>query len=291
MSTSARLNIQRFEQQQSDTNYELAEKFFHAKPLVLAQANAEPAGDDTIANSEGMIQFHLIGQTTTDPAYSNIMNENQDNLLAIGGLVHDYMHTNYPTIDAKKLDINTWTDVVGNIPDLAVGRQKQNSYSNKIVGTSVSGTFLSLIAKAIISDGASLLTDFQSFLSEMGNLTFSANSKAESYKALTCTYQSYLIENGAGGYYDYGAIVLRQIEFKQYFLELKSSCASTQYVNIDMDYTEVSNIVQTRRIRNGGTDYKNFQNLINKNSTQQFEKAKNFFNGGSTPQKDIKPQV
>ncbi|PDT27973.1 hypothetical protein CO660_19995 [Rhizobium sp. L9] len=289
-STSA-VNIKDHEQAYSNKGYDAARAFFHAKPLVLAQANAAPPSDDKIANDQGTVQFHLIGQKTDDPKYSGIMNENQDNLLAIGGLIHDYMHTNYPNIDSKKLDINTWTNVVGNVPDLAVGAQKQKTYSNKFVGTSVSGTFLSLIAKAIVTDGASLLTDFQSFLTEMGNLTFSASSKAQQYKALTCTYQSYLLDNGAGGYFDYGAIVLRQIEFKEYFLELKSSCSSTQYVNVDMDYTEVTNIIQTRRIRKGGPDYQNFQDMVNKNSTEQFQKAKNFFNGGSTPQNDIKPQV
>ncbi|MBP2444142.1 hypothetical protein [Rhizobium leguminosarum] len=289
-STSA-VNIKEHEQAYSNKGYDAARAFFHAKPLVLAQTNAAPPSDDTIANDQGTVQFHLIGQKTDDPKYSGIMNENQDNLLAMGGLIYDYMHTNYPNIDSKKLDLNTWTNVVGYIPDLAVGAQKQKTYSNKFAGTSVSGTFLSLIAKAIVTDGASLLTDFQSFLTQMGNLTFSASSKAQQYKALTCTYQSYLLDNGAGGYFDYGAIVLRQIEFKEYFLELKSSCSSTQYVNIDMDYTEVTNLIQTRRIRKGGPDYQNFQDLVNKNSNEQFKRAKNFFNGGSTPQNDIKPQV
>lgn len=58
-----------------------------------------------------------------------------------------------------------------------------------------------------------------------------------------------------------------------------------------MSYTEVTNIVQTRRIRKGGPDYEKFQELVNKNSTEQFRKAQNFFNGGSTPQHDIEPQV
>ncbi|TIN72731.1 MAG: hypothetical protein E5Y30_05735 [Mesorhizobium sp.] len=284
-------NFQGHEQSHSDKNYESASAFFGAKPLVLAQPGAARPSDRTIANGQGAVQFHLIGQKTDDPAYSGIMNENQDNLLAIGGLIHDYMHTHYPNVDAKKLDINTWTNVVGNIPNLSIEGQKQKGYSNKLAGTSVSATFLSLIAKAIVTDGASLLTDFQSFLTEMGNLTFSANSKAQQYKALTCTYQSYLLDNGAGGYYDYGAIVLRQIEFNQYFLELKSSCSSTHYVNVDINYREVTNILQTRRIRRGGPDYKNLQEIVNKNSTEQFKKAKNFFNGGSTPQQDITPQV
>ncbi|EJC75092.1 hypothetical protein Rleg10DRAFT_3650 [Rhizobium leguminosarum bv. trifolii WSM2012] len=289
-STSA-VNIKDHEQAHSNKAYDAARAFFYAKPLVLAQANAAPPSDDKIANDQGTIQFHLIGQKPDDPKYSGIMNENQDNLVAIGGLVHEYMHTHCPNIDSQKLDINTWTNVVGNIPDLAVGAQKQKTYSNKFVGTSVSGTFLSLIATAVVTDGASLLTDFQSFLTEMGNLTFNACGKAQQYKVLTCTYQSYLIENGAGGYFDYGAIVLRQIEFKEYFQELKSSCSSSQYVNVDIDYTEVTNIIQTRRIRQGGPDYQNFQNLVNKNSTEQFQNSNNFFNGGSTPQNDIKPKV
>lgn len=284
-------NVQGHEQGYSDKNYEAACAFFYAKPLVLAQTGATRPSDETIANDQGTVQFHLIGQKTEDTTYSGIMNENQDNLLAIGGLIHDYMHTHYPNVDSKKLDINTWTDVVGNIPDLSIGAQKQKCYSNQFVGTSVSAKFLSLIAKAVVTDGASLLTDFKSFLTEMGNLTFSANSKAQQYKALTCTYQSYLLDNGAGGYYDYGAIVLRQIEFKEYFLELNSSCSSTQYVNVDINYNEVTSLVQTRRIRKSGPDYKNFQEIVNKNSTKQFTNAKNFFNGGSTPQQDITPLV
>ncbi|TBX72732.1 hypothetical protein E0I74_33760 [Rhizobium laguerreae] len=283
--------IQEHDQCYSNKDYDIARAFFHAKPLLLAQIDAAAPSDDTVANDQGTVQFHLIGQKTDDPQYSGIMNENQDNLLAIGGLIHDYMHTNYPDIGSKKLDINTWTNVVGHIPNLSAGPQKQKSYSNKVAGTSVSGTFLSLIAKAIVTDGASLMTDFQSFLTAMGNLTFSANRKTPHYKAVTCTYQNYLLGNGGGGYFDYGAIVLREIEIKEHFLELKSCCSSTQYVNIDMSYTEVTNIVQTRRIRKGGPDYEKFQELVNKNSTEQFRKAQNFFNGGSTPQHDIEPQV
>lgn len=48
-----------------------------------------------IANDQGTVQLHLIGQKTDDPKWGGT-NENQDNLLAIGGLIHDYMHTHYP---------------------------------------------------------------------------------------------------------------------------------------------------------------------------------------------------
>lgn len=291
MSNAFTVDIHRYEQSYSDENYEAARAFFYAKPLVLAETHAAPPSDATIANEQGTVQFHLIGQKTNDPTYSSIMNENEDSLLAIGGLIHDYMHTHYPTIDSRILDIKTWTDVVANVPDVSIGGQKQKSYSNRLVGTSVSATFLSLLAKAIITNGASLLANFRSFLTEMGYLTFRADGNAQQYRALTCTYQSYLLDNGAGGYYDYGAIVLRQIEFKEHFLELKSACSSTQYVDVNIEYTEVTNLVQTRRIRKGGPDHENFRGLVNENSTSQFKKAKNFFNGGSSPQGDIKPQV
>ncbi|WP_026617271.1 hypothetical protein [Ensifer aridi] len=287
MSNASAVDIHEHEQAFSDKDYEAARAFFYRHPLNLAA----PPSEDTIANDQGTVQFHLIGQRANDPTYSGIMNENQDNLLAMGGLIHDYMQTYYPIIDSQKLDINTWTNVVANIPNVSIGGQKHKSYSNRFVGISVPATFLSLLAQAIITDGASLLIDFQTFLTAMSNLTFRANGNAQQYKALTCTYQSYLLDNGAGGYYDYGAIVLRQIEFKEHFLELKSCCSSTQYVNVDIDYTEVTNLVQTRRIRKGGPDHENFRGLVNENSTAQLAKAKNFFYGGSIPQGDIKPQV
>ncbi|WP_027146051.1 hypothetical protein [Mesorhizobium sp. WSM3626] len=291
MSNVFSLDVKEREQEYSDNIYKSAREFFHARPLVRSLANAAPARDDMIANDQGTVQFHLIGQNTRDRMYSGILNENQDNLLAIGGLIYDYMHSNYPNIDTKKLDIRIWADVLSKIPNLSIGAQNQKSYSKAVFGTSVSATFLSLVAQAIITDGASLLTDFESFLTAMGDITFSTSAKAQQYRALTCTYQSYLLDNGAGGYYDYGAIVLRQIEFKENFLELKSCCSSTQQIDVDLDYTEVISVVQARRIRKGGPDYENFQQLVNANSTDQFKKAKNFFNGGSTPQHDIKPQV
>lgn len=276
------------EQSYPKMSYETARKYFYAKPLVLAQPDAAAPKDDTIATDLGMVQFHIFGQASDDPKWGRIMNENGDNLLAMGGLINDYMLTYYPKIDDKKLDINTWTDVVSHLPDLSIGAQKQKSYSNKVGGTSISGTFLALLANAIVSEGASLLPEFQTFLTNMGDLAFSVKREPQRYKVTTCTFQSYLVDNRAGEYFDYGAIVLRQIEFKGNFLELRSSCSSTQYFNIDMDYTEVTNLVQTRRIRKGGPDYENFQELVNENSTAQFTRSKNFFNGGKN--KDLKGQ-
>lgn len=94
-----------------------------------------------------------------------------------------------------------------------------------------------------------------------------------------------------GGYFDYGAIVLREINFLKNFQEYKNSCASAQSISISMDYTEITNLVHTRRIRKGGPDYDLFQSLVNKNATDRLAKAKNFFNARKTPQDQLKPQV
>ena len=217
------------------------------------------------------------------------MNENANNLLAMGGLVFAYMHTHYPTVSSQKLDINTWQNVVGNIPGLAIGSNVSKNYNNNISGVSISGEFLSLIASAIITDGASLLVDFTSFLNSVGDVVFSAQMTSESYKALTCTYQSYIKENALGGYLDYGAIVLRQIEFSEHFMELKGVCFDAKSVSVSMSYVESTCLVQTSRIREGGVDYERFQSLINKNSIEQFKRAKNFFNAPNTPQDQITP--
>lgn len=277
--------------QASEEKYSRSKDFFYSTPLAFADAAAPAPTPDSFASDQGTVQFHLIGQKPTDSAYSDIMNENSDNLLAMGGLVFDYMHRNYPKVNAQKLDIQTWANVVANIPDLSIGKAVQKEYNNSIKGVSVSGEFLSMIASAIITEGASLLADFTSFLGAIGDVVFSVHTTSEKYKAVTATYQSYLIENGVGGYFDYGALVLRQIQFEEHFLELKAACAETKMVDVNMSYTEIVNLIQTRRIRKGGPDYKNFQDLINQNATEQFKKAKNFFNAPDTPQKDIKPTV
>ncbi|MGE3538758.1 MAG: hypothetical protein AB7N91_15170 [Candidatus Tectimicrobiota bacterium] len=252
---------------------------------------ASPAPDSSIATDQGAVQFHLIGQKPDDPKYSAIMQENADNLLAMGGLVHGYMLRNYPTVTADSIDINTWLNVVSHLPAITPPDKKNKTYKNRIVGVRVSGEFLSMIAKAIITDGASLLADFTSYLNSIGDVTLSASNRSESYTVLTCTYLMYMVSDGVGGYYDYSAISLKQIKFNEYFQELKSSCISEQYVNIDLAYDEYTFLVQSRQIRQGGQLYQGFQGLVNPNATAQLQAANNFFNAPSVPQKEISPQV
>jgi hypothetical protein len=270
-------------------SYEDATEFFSTKPIPTADASKDK--NDSYFGDQGAVQFHLIGQKTDKPEFSKIMNENQSNLLAMGGLVHKYMQRKYPKVTENKLDVDIWKNVVGHLPCLSVGTSVDKKYSNSVKGIKLSGEFLRLIASAIITSGGSLLTDFQSYLTSIGNITFSRQVQAQKYKVLSCTYQSYLVDNQAGGYFDYGAIVLRQINFIQDFKEFKSSCASTNYININMEYTEVSNIVQCSRIREGGVDYEKFQKLIDASATKDFEEADTFFNGGDTPEDEIKPEV
>ena len=293
MSHQELLKVQAAEQidrEHAEIVYQKSTDFFKSTPLYLSEKVGK-LSTESIANDQGSVQFYLIGQQTNDPLWSGVMNENATNLLAMGGLVHNYMQRNYPTINSSKLDINTWKYVIGNLPGLAVGGATTKSYNNNIKGVSVSGEFLSLIARAVITNGASLLLEFETFLTGIGDIIFSVNTKNQTYKMLTCTYQSYLISNGAGGYFDYGAIVLKQIDFLQNFMQLKSSCAKSEFVNISMNYTEIVSLVQTGRIRKGGPDYDKFQKLIDADATQAFEDADNFFNGGNTPKDEIKPRV
>ncbi|MEM9332164.1 MAG: hypothetical protein AAGA53_12620 [Pseudomonadota bacterium] len=278
---------------ESEAKYDTAERFFAAPQTKrLAESlNAAPTKDQNV-NDQGTVQFSLIGQKPpAGSQYSDIMLENQDNLLGIGGLMHNYIKTHYPTITADKLDISTWTNVVNHIPDCSVGKASSKTFNHSVKGVSVSGQFLQMIANAIITDGASLLTDFNKYLAGVGDLVFTKTNTNESYKALTCTYQSYLVNNGLGGYYDYGAIVLRQIDFTEHFQQLKSACATASSIDINMSYQEITTLVQCRNIRKGGRDYDKFQKLVNASATSDFENADNFFNGASTPEDEIKPQV
>jgi hypothetical protein len=205
-------------QTEKEEEFVKARAFFYATPLAFGSAGPSPdVPDSSIATEEGAVQFHLIGQKPNDLKYSDIMQQNADNLLALGGLVYDYIYKTYPTVDAQKLDIKTWSNVIGQLPDISFGKAVSKQYENRIVGVKVSGEFLSMIAKAIITDGASLLTDFTSYLNSIGDVIMSASNNNESYKMITCTYLSYLVDDNVGGYYDYAAIALRQITFQQHF--------------------------------------------------------------------------
>jgi len=279
------------EAKDSKKSFEKANDFFKSTRLAFSSLSAEPPAADSFVSDKGLVQFNLIGMKPTDIKYSDIMNENSDNLLAIGGLVHDYMHRQYPTVNTQKLTIESWLNVVDNLPDLAIGKAVDKTFNQRVTGGSISGEFLSMIAKAIITDGASLLTDFNSYLTGIGNLAFSYSGEQKTYNVLNCNYISYLIDNKVGGYYDYGAIVLQQIKFLSEFTQLKSSCSTASSIQVNMEYKEVVSLVQTRRIRQGGPDYDSFKGLINKNSTETFKNAKNFFNAPKTDQKEIKPVV
>ncbi len=277
---------------ESERRYGAAHDFFHATPLVRGMAQSAPSAsgtDPSVATDQGAVQFHIIGQKPTDSKYSEIMQENCDNLLGMGGLIHGYMTRHYPSVNSQVIDIDTWLNVVNQLPDLTIGTAVEKTYKNRVFGVKVSGEFLSMIASAIITDGASLLTDFTSYLNAIGDVIFSASQTQESYNVLTCTFQNYLIQDGLGGYYDYSALVLRQVKFLENFTQLKSPCGSAEHIDIDMSYKEVTTLVNSRRIRTGGADHHNFQKLIKAEATKQFKNAQNFFNGSNTPEADIKP--
>jgi hypothetical protein len=246
--------------------------------------------DPSIATNRGAVLFQFIGQKPSDTRYSAVLQENADILLAMGGLIHAYMNRTRPVVDQEVLDINTWSGVISHIPNLAIGRPVQKFHANRIPGTQVAANFLGMIANAVIIDGASVLTDFTAHLKAIGDAVFHVNSSQQTYDIITCTYQNYLVDNGFGGYYDYSAIVLRQLHFRDYFQNFKSCCGSTEPVEMDLEYTEIKSLVQMGRIRRGGPDRRNFHELINDADTACFLAAGNVFNG-EAPQSQIRPMV
>ncbi|HAG82097.1 MAG TPA: hypothetical protein DCL61_13250 [Cyanobacteria bacterium UBA12227] len=293
MSDNKLLEVQaaeKVEREYAEESFQKAKDFFLPSIEYLTEAPDVPS-QDSIASKEGSIQFHLIGHKPSDPAYDDLMNQNADILLAMGGLVYNHMQSNYREVNKSKLSINTWNEVISNLPALALGTSVNKSYNNNIAGVQVSAEFLSLVARAIITEGVSLLVDFQSFLRSMGDIVFSGETKDQEYKILTCTYQNYLVANGVGGYYDYGAIVLKEINYLQKFLELKGACTSAKFVSVSMKYAEIVTPVHTRVLRKGGALYQDFQDLVGRDSAAQLNKAKNFFNAPKVPQKDLTPKV
>ena len=239
--------IQAFEAKYTEEEFTGAEEFFSSVPTSFA-----PVTQDQFASKDGAIQFHVIGQKPNDPAWSDVMNENMDILLDMGGLIRNYMTKKYPKANSESLDLDTWKQVTGMIPTLAPGKTVEKGFNFRQAGVKISGEFLQMLAKAIITDGASLLTDFQTYLGKMSDITFSVTTQAQNYKVLTCTYLNYLQPNGLGGWYDTGRVVLKEVSFKTGFQQLKGVSFKADSVQIDMSYREVETIVPTRRLRRGG---------------------------------------
>jgi hypothetical protein len=282
------LDAQLVRDQEANESYARAQDFFYATPPAFASLAAAAPAPDSFASALGNVQFYAIGQKPNDAVWSAIMNENADNLLAMGGLVYDYMHKTYPNVNSQKLDIKTWARVVENIPDLSVGRPVLKTWKYSTPGNRVPGAFLSMIANTVIAEGGTLLTDFTSFLNSIGDVVFSVHRPGTTYTALIFTISNFLIQNGPSCS-DYGAITIRQIEFAESFVELKGACSTTNNIDINVSYTEIENKVQTNRIRQGGPDHENFTRLVNSNATAQFLKAKNLFNKPAVPQNELKP--
>jgi hypothetical protein len=278
-------------EQKAEEIYRNAKELFHAPALAPAPPPGASDPDLAIATDQGARQYHLIGQKPDDPKYAGIMQENADNLLAFGGLIHNYMTRRYPRVDTASIDFDTWLNVIRNLPDVTFGMPFERSYTNGMAGERVPGEFLSLIAKANITSGAPILTDFTGYLNSLGDIILRASNGQQSYKIATFTLLNYLVPDGIGGFFDYAAIVVRQIKFIDRFQQLKGACGSKASVEINATYNEVVGIVQTRRLRRGGPDYELFQQLIDKKATAAMKTAKNFFDGGNVKQSDLNPQV
>jgi virulence factor Evf-like protein len=275
-----------FEAKLTEENFDKAGDFFSAGPTSFAPGQ--------IATQNGAIQFHVIGEKPNDPAFSSIMNENMDILIGMGGLVKSAMDRNYPlggNADDKALDINNWRKVIGHIPMLAPQQAKSNEYTHQVAGVKISGEFLQMLAKAAITEGASILTDFQAWLQKMGDVMFSVQSKSQQYRMVTCTYLCYLQSNGVGGWYDWASLVLREVYFKAGFQEFNGVCVKAQNISIDMRFTEYMNIVPCRFFRTGGDFHDKWKNLLNPAATKQFEEAGNYFGAPATPQDDLTPRI
>jgi hypothetical protein len=110
----------------------------------------------------------------------------------MGGLVHNYITKKYPKVNSQSLSLQTWKQVVESIPNLAIRGAVNKGFSFSQPGVNISRQFLQMLAKATIRDGASLLTDFQTFLGKMSDIIFSVAAGNQNYKVMTCTYLNYL---------------------------------------------------------------------------------------------------
>lgn len=261
----------------------------HAPEMTAAFVAETVRPDPAIATEDGAVQFHVLGHTSDHEIYGAVLRQNAEILMGMAGLIHSYTRQYYPTVDRRVMNIDTWRGVLENLPDLAIGQSLQKSYRDRIAGEQVPRTLLGLIAGAKVPEDGSVLTDFSAYLDSQHDATFAASNDRDDYRFITCSFLNYLVGDGLWGYHDHAAIVLREVNFREGFQALRSSCRSAAPVVMQLEYTEIKALVQTRRLREGGADHRLFQNLIDPAATAKFASAVNLFNAVATPQSQLAP--
>jgi hypothetical protein len=203
-----------------------------------------------MAANPGSVQFHLFGEKPSTGNYSEIVNEDMDVLLRLGGLVHQ-------TGGSATLDFVKLQSIIVSLQPWCLEQDRYRwDPSESVASDQVAGELLKLFAGPLAAKADPLLPQFAEFLSKLPDWS----------QTLACTYLVYLRKNKKGGYEDRGEIAVRSIEM------------SLQNAQYQYKYEEVNYFVDLSLIRKGGRDHDALQKRLQGASVQQFMSAENFFN-------------
>lgn len=233
------------------------------------------ATSDSTGSNIDRLQFHLFGEKPSTGTYSEIVNEDMDVLLSLGGLVHQRIVAEYPTGGSSTLDFINLQSVIRSVRWC----HEQDRYlwepSESVASGQVAHELLKLFAGPLAAKAVPLLPDFAAFLAKLSVAPKPIEQTADHIgvavptgwsKTLACTFLVYLQKNRKGEYMDTGEIAVRSVEM------------SLQNAKYQYKYEEVNYLVDVSLIRKGGHDHDALQSLLQEASVQQFLSAKNFFN-------------
>lgn len=174
-------------------------------------------------------------------------------------------------------DTTTWKQVLVHYPLLGPFSFERSGYSKTIRGVELSTEFLKQILQFPVT--GPVLGAFQSFISSFGQKISAGvdkSSKPFHFAANTVFIDAQQVGNN-------WMVVPR---LKMFFCDFTSSerkiytsCASSNAVDVKMDYIAVEAVWNYQQYKNDREVAQRFDKLINKNAIDQITDSDNFFNG------------
>lgn len=229
------------------------------------------------ADKNGLIEFIGGVAQSSDEVIATKLKELNSQLIMITSMVTAYVNQHASKHGSQfKTDAQLWADTFSMIPLMRSSKPSGKVYSRKIRGTEVAPDFLNLLLDFVPVEGPAL-SKFRSFLMRQGDvLRTGIENNKDFYRTITLGISTEVLKTGDK--IEYVPKVKQYcIDFTKENSKWSASCASSEQVVIDVNYTYNENVFDYKVLKDPAVKG-HFDALICGTSNAGIENASTFFN-------------
>lgn len=239
--------------------------------------------DNPYADKDGLVEFIVGVELIDDPVVMVNLALQKKYLIAVTSIVTDYVNR-YAEAYGKdfKTDPELWTLALSKIPLMGPSKIDQKSYSRHLKGVSIATDFVQFLLGIVVTEGASALGSFSSFLSKQGEaLNFGVEHNADYYKTITVGVAVEVFKVGDEIVYT-PKIRQYRVDFTRENSKWYGACVKVEYVDINFDYQYAANVFDYEALEDSSIKA-DFEKFIQMQRKAQIEGASTFFNADFPP--------